>query len=98
MKITKARLKQIIKEELENIKENYTKIGMREVTAEAKRKIKEEGTISLEDLSYYLLQYFTQFLDDEHFDWLEETVADVLESKSLDKYFDFDTDTFSMQG
>ena len=45
MKITKTRLRQIIKEELENIKENYTKIGMREVTAEAKRKIKEEGTI-----------------------------------------------------
>ena len=35
MKITKTRLKQIIKEELENIKENYTKIGMREVAAEA---------------------------------------------------------------
>lgn len=94
MKITKNRLRKIIKEELEGT--SYTKIGKREITAEAKRKIREEGSISVSDLSYYLYQYFTQFLDDEYFDWLADTVEDVLESKSLDRYFDFDTDTFTI--
>ena len=94
MKITKNRLRKIIKEELEGT--SYTKIGKREITAEAKRKIGEEGSISVSDLSYYLYQYFTQFLDDEYFDWLADTVEDVLESKSLDRYFDFDTDTFTI--
>lgn len=94
MKITKNRLRKIIKEELEGT--SYTKIGKREITAEAKRKIGEEGSISVSDLSYYLYQHFTQFLDDEYFDWLADTVEDVLESKSLDRYFDFDTDTFTI--
>lgn len=94
MKITKNRLRRIIKEELENT--SYTKVGKREIMAEAKRKIRETGSISVDDLSDYLFQYFTQFLDDEHFDWLADTVADVLESKSLDRYFDFDTNTFTM--
>ena len=62
MKTTRTQLRSIIKEELENIKENYTKIGMREVTAEAKRKIKEEGTIMFFQLRRWADKFNQRYL------------------------------------
>ena len=94
MKITKTRLKQIIKEELENVQENYSTIGRREIKREAIKKIRESGSISNGDLKDHLYDHFGRYLDDEEsFQYLEDTIEDVLEIISS-RYYKYETDTF----
>ena len=95
MKITRTRLKQIIKEELENVQEESISIGRRAIKKEAIRKIREAGSISNGDLSDYLYDYFERFFDDERgFQYITDTIEDVLELISP-RYYQYETDTFS---
>jgi hypothetical protein len=95
MKITKQKLKQIIKEELENVQEESMTIGRRAIKKEAIRKIREAGRISNGDLSDYLYDYFERFFDDERgFQYITDTIEDVLELISS-RYYEYETDTFS---
>jgi len=95
MKISKTRLKQIIKEELENVQEESITIGRRAIKKEAIRKIREAGSISNGDLADYLYDYFERFFDDESgFQYIVDTIEDVLELISP-RYYQYETDTFS---
>ena len=94
MKISKTRLKQIIKEELENVQENYSRIGRREIKREAIKKIRESGSISNGDLKDHLYHHFENYIDNEEgYLHLEDTIEDVLEIISS-RYYKYETDTF----
>ena len=94
MKITKARLRQIIKEEI--LKESKNRITKNEIKRKAMEMIKQPGGISRMDLEGGLKDHFgAQLEHSSDFDHLEQMVEDTLELKMFNKYYNEDKDHYS---
>ena len=94
MKITKARLRQIIKEEI--LKESKNRITKNQIKRKAMEMIKQPGGISRMDLESGLKDHFGAQLEyTSDMDYLEQIVEDTIELH-FGKYYNEDEDRYSM--
>ena len=95
MKITKARLRQIIKEEI--LKESKNRITRNQIKRKAMEMIKQPGGISRMDLESGLKDHFSDQLEKESdFQPLEDAVEDTLQLDIFNKYYNEKEDHYSI--
>ena len=95
MKITKARLRQIIKEEI--LKESKNRITKNEIKRKAMEMIKQSGGVSRMDLEKGLKDHFgAQLENSSDFQALEDSIEDTLQLDIFNKYYNEKEDRYSM--